>query len=291
MEATKAPEEEAQMAELDKSLPVADGAGEPVVVNDPEKVDWEKKAKELQTSLDDAATAAKSAEAEAERNIRRQSSSLQGQINEEKARADSVHADWRDRFHAEKMSGMEEVDALRYETSLLSEDLKTSQAETATIRTQAESARSASGYIRHFGAMGIQEDRLNTSGTLQELADSGYAAEREDRVAEGVKMTDMAKQVETLTTSLAALTKGELDPNVLATEQGDLKPPAVAVTGVTQVTGSRTMAEATEAAKIYFGGNAPTEEMLYRAVETKQLPASVLPGLEGMPREAEEAKS
>ena len=291
MEATKAPEEEAQMAELDKSLPVADGAVEPVVVNDPEKVDWEKKAQELQISLDDAATAAKSAEADAERNIRRQSSSLQGQINEEKARADSVHADWRDRFHAEKMSGMEEVDALRYETSLLTEDLKTSQAETATIRTQAESARSASGYIRHFGAMGIQEDRLNTSGSLQELADSGYAAEREDRVAEGVKMTDMAKQVETLTTSLAALNKGEPDPNVLATEKGDLKPPAVAVTGVTQVTGSRTMAEATEAAKIYFGGNAPTEEMLYRAVETKQLPASVLPGLEGMPREAEEAKS
>ena len=189
------------------------------------------------------------------------------------------------------MSGMEEVDALRYETTLLAEDLKTSQAETATIRTQAESARSASGYIRHFGAMGIQEDRLNTSGTLQELADSGYAAEREDRVAEGVKMTDMAKQVETLTTSLAALNKGEPDPNVLATEKGDLKPPAVAITGVTQTTGSRTMAEATEAAKQYFGGNVPTEEMLYRAVETKALPASVLPGLEGMPREAEEAKS
>ena len=287
----KPPEEEAQMAELDVSLLVADGAGDPVAVNDPDKVDWHKNAEELQTKLDDATAAAKTAATEAERNIRRQSSSLQGQINTEKARADSVHADWRDRFHAEKMSGMEEVDALRYETSLLTEDLKTSQAETATIRTQAEQARSASGYIRHFGAMGIQEDRLNTSGTLQELADSGYAAEREDRIAEGAKMTDMAKQVETLTTSLAALNKGEPDPNVIATEQGDLTPPRVAVVGATQVTGTRTMVEALEAAKQYFGGTVPSEEMLYRAVETKALPASVLPGLEGMPREADVATS
>jgi len=45
------------------------------------------------------------------------------------------------------------------------------------------------------------------------------------------------------------------------------------------------MLQAQESAKQYFGGQLPSEEQLYRAVETGMLPQSVLPGLEGMPKD------
>ena len=279
----------------DTRLPGVSGADDlkkDDVVGEPgSEVDWKKNAEELQAKLDTATMEAKTAAADSDRNIRRQSSSLQAQINQANRRADDVETGWQDKYHQERMSGMEEVDALRYESTLLADELKASRTETAQIRESAEQARSAAGYIQHFSSLGINVDRLNTSGSLQDLADSGYAAEREDRTAEGVKMADYATQVDKLQETVAALQKGEPDPNKLATDQGDLKPPDVATPGVTQVTGTRTMVEALEAAKQYFGGNTPTEEMLYRAVETKQLPASVLPGLEGMPREDEVAKS
>ena len=98
-------------------------------------------------------------------------------------------------------------------------------------------------------------------------------------------MAEYATKVETLTASVAALKAGDPDPNAIAIAKGDIEPPqVVTATGVTQ-TGPKTELEAQEVAKIYFNGNVPTMEMLYRAVETKQLPSSVLPGLEGMPRE------
>ena len=135
--------------------------------------------------------------------------------------------------------------------------------------------------------MGINTDRLNTSGSLQDLADSGYRAEREDNDARNVKLTEYEANAAKSAATIKALQAGDPDPNVIATAKGDLEPPNVASTSGKTLAGSRTELQAQEAAKQYFGGNLPTMEQLYRAVQLKQLPQSVLPGLEGMPEEDE----
>ena len=262
-------------------------ASEEVVSESEDKVDWEAKATELSETLAKNKAASEKVAVNNERNLRRQSSSLQNQINTEKARATAVEGNWADRFHAEKMSGMEDAEAARYENTLLEEKLVAARAETSEVRHSAQEARSAAGYIQHFGSLGINPDRLNTSGSLQDLADSGYEAEREDQAGRLVELEDAqalaAKQQETI----KALQAGDPDPNAIAESKGDITPPRVAVTTGETLSGTRTELQAREAAKQYFSGELPTMEQLYRAVETKQLPASVLPGLEGMPRNNE----
>ena len=273
------------MADKDLSASVE---ADKVVDESEEKVDWEAKAQETANELAESKAALEKQTADSERNLRRQSSSLQTQINAEKAKASQAEGNWADRFHAEKMSGMEEVEAARYNNTLLEEKLAASQAETAQVRTTAQEARSAAGYIQHFQSLGINADRLNTAGSLQDLADSGYAAEREDSVARNTKLTEYEALAEKNAVTIKALQAGDPDPNALAEAKGDLKAERVASTSGKTLEGSRTELQAQESAKQYFGGNLPTMEQLYRAVEIGQLPASVLPGLEGMPRADEE---
>ena len=272
----------------EKDLTAASGAAEEVVAGKPEeKVDWEVQAKELAEELATAKADSEKAAADNDRNLRRQSSSLQTQINAEKTRANTVEGNWADRFHAEKMSGMEDVEAAKYENTLLGEKLIESRKETAEVRQAAQEARSAAGYIQHFASLGIAADRLNTAGSLQDLADSGYEAEREDRSVRINELEDAQTLAKKQQETISALQAGDPDPNVIAKADGDLDPPRVAsVTGET-LPGTRTEMQAREAAKQHFNGELPSMEQLYRAVETKQLPASVLPGLEGMPHSNE----
>jgi hypothetical protein len=102
-------------------------------------------------------------------------------------------------------------------------------------------------------------------------------------------VTEYDARIAGIQSQLDAMAKGVApvvtDPNVIATRAGDLTPPNVATHTHGDQTTPMTELQALDNAAKYFNGIKPTLEQLYRAVETKQLPPTVLPGLEGMPKE------
>lgn len=249
------------------------------------ETNWEQKAQELEQKLVDAEKSLERREAEHQRNVQRLQSSLTQQVNRERAARTEAEETWEERYHREKAAGMEEEEALRYENLRLADKLEQTRGEMSQMRAAAEQAQSAASYIRHFTAQGVDASRLDTTGSLQALADSGYAALEDIRAEEKAKLQAQEKQLEEYRQRIEKFEELNPDPNQLAQSKGDLPPPLIAQPGTGSAQGPRTMLEAREAAKQYFGGNMPTEEQLFRAVETKQLPPQVLPGLETLPKE------
>jgi hypothetical protein len=258
---------------------------EPVAEETTEEIDWQAKAEMAEKAAAEAQAALDLQQAEAERNTKRLQSSLQAQVNQEKQRARAEQEGWEDRFHKERMATMEETEALRYENALAKQKIEKANQERDQLRIAAQNAQSAASYVQHFTALGVSADRLNTRGNLQELADSGYAALEQQRSVERAELSEREAENERLRKELEAVRGPNADPNALATAQGDLQPPAVATHTPGANVGARTEEQALEAARQYFGGEKPTLEQLYSAVEHQRLPASVLPGLEGMPRD------
>ena len=268
-------------------MPVTDASnplGAEEVAEDPtEEIDWEKQAAENAAALADAESALERQTADAERNTRRLSSSMQSQVNFAKQQAQAEQEGWEDKFHRERMAGMEEAEALRYDNARMAEQVDVAKGQVEELRKAHAQAQAASSYMRHFRSLGVSEDQLNTSGSLQELSDSGYRAVEDLRAQEQRTLAEREDLIGKQEAELNAL-RGVTDPNAIPTS--DLNPPAVATHTPGSVSVPKTEEQALEAAKQWFGGETPTVDMLYRAVESGQLPATVLPGLEGMPKEA-----
>jgi len=180
------------------------------------------------------------------------------------------------------MATMDEAEALRYETARLQDRLEKRDQELNQMRNAVNEAQSAAAWVSHFTNLGVPASQLNTRGSLQELSDSGYEALEAQRAQERERMAQMEKELETLRTSGP---KEDKTPSAeeLGRQAGDLTPPNVATHTPGARIGARSIEQAREAARPYFGGDKPTEEQLYWAVEHGQLPPSVLPGLEGLP--------
>ena len=266
--------------------PAAPGT-QPVGSETADKVDWASQAAELKRTLDATQTSLDAMKTENDRNLRRLQSTYQGKINSLSAQSDEDKQRWEEAYHREKMAGMEEAEALRYDNSRLSKLVEEREQRMRAIQQQAADAQAAAGYLQQFTALGVPVTRLNTGGSLQDLADSGWTGLQEVRAQERRTVSEYDGKLSAIQTQLDALKKGGevLDPNQLARSAGDLNPPNVATLIHGNPTVPRTELQALEAAAQYFNGVKPTLEQLYRAVETRQLPASVLPGLEGMPLE------
>jgi len=252
-----------------------------------DKVDWAAQAAELKSTLEATQTSLNAMKTENDRNLRRLQSTYQGQINSLSAQSEEEKARWEEAYHREKMAGMEEAEALRYDNSRLSKLVEEREFRMRAIQQQAADAQAAAGYLQQFTALGVPVTSLNTSGSLQDLADSGWNGLQAVRAQERKTITEYDGKLSAIQAQLDTLKKGSesLDPNAIAQRAGDLTPPNVATLTHGNPTVPRTELQALEAAAQYFGGVKPTLEQLYRAVETRQLPASVLPGLEGMPLE------
>jgi hypothetical protein len=131
--------------------------------------------------------------------------------------------------------------------------------------------------------LGIPLANLNTQGSIQELTDSGYAGLEDLRKSEMVQLTETRQALEDQTAEIERL-KNAADPNRLAESQGDLKPDRIAThthgdAGGQQRTWEDAMAQATAAT----GRPVTEEEEVWRLVEQKILPSTVIPGLENPP--------
>ena len=260
--------------------------GKPVADTTPGQVDWAGKAKELETQLTATQASIDALKSDSDRNVRRLQSTYQQQLNALRSQSEEEKGRWEEAYHSEKMAGMEGDEALRYENSRLAELVRDRETRLEQMQRQAAEAQAAAGYLQKFSILGVPVAKLNVAGSLQELEESGFQALQELRTQDNQRVTEMDGKLNTIQTQLDALRKGEapLDPNKLAETAGDLKPPKVATHTHGEIASTLTEAQALTNAEKYFGFK-PTLEQLYRAVETKQLPPTVLPGLEGMPRE------
>ena len=248
--------------------------------------DLRKKAEELNLKLTEAQSTIDSLKTDSDRNLRRLQGTLQSQVNSLKAQSEEEKRRWEDAFHQEKMSGMEEKEALRYNNTLLEQRVQERETELARISQQAAEAGAAASYLQQFVALGVPMDKLNAQGTLQDLADSGWEGLRQVREQERSLTTQNDAKLAEFQKQLDLLKAGITDPNKLAELQGDKPAQRLANQTGGEARGAQlTELEAVKAAAQYFGGREPSLEELYRAVETKRLPVTVLPGLQGYTEE------
>ena len=251
--------------------------------NPQEDTDWQEQAEELKARLDKTTSSVEQLKAESNRNIRRLQSSYTSTINDLTATSDAEKERLEDRYHAERMDGMDEQEALRYENARLAEKLETAARDRDVIQQRATDAASAASYISQFANLGVPQNALNTRGSLQDLADSGWAALANIRTQESMRATESETKLQDIQTQLDALKAAPTDPNALAQSQGDLQPPAVATHTPGDANTTRTMHDVAKSLESYFG-YVPSEEEVYRAIETGRLNSTILPGMESLPK-------
>jgi hypothetical protein len=241
--------------------------------------DWKAEAEILKASLEDTQKSVESLKAESERNIRRLQSSYTQTINSISSQSDEERQRLQDRYDQEKMAGMEEGEALRYENARLAERLEQEASRRAQIQQRASDAAAAASYVQQFVNLGVPGKALNTTGSLQDLADSGWAALASIRAQESAQASEYQTKLSDIEKQLVELKAAPTDPTKLAESKGDLSPPKVAShTPGSQATG-KNMYEVQKGLESFFG-YIPSEEEVYRAVETGRLNSSVLPGLD-----------
>ena len=249
--------------------------------DDTADTDWKKQAEELKAQLDKTSASVETLKQDSDRNIRRLQSSYTQQLNSMSESTSAERDRLENQYHEQKMSGMEESDALRYDNARLAEKLEIEAENTARIRQQASDATAAASYVQQFANLGVPAKALNTRGSLQDLADSGWGALAEIRAQERSNMTASTEQLATIQSQLDELKAAapETDPNRLAESKGDLSPPNVASHTPGEASNSKGMFEVAKSLEGFFG-YVPTEEDIYRAVETGRLSPTVLPGLD-----------
>ena len=256
------------------------------VAGDPEDTtDWKEKAEGFERDLATASKSIDDLKVEQDRNIRRIQGSLQTQINQREAEIETGSKRWENAYHDEKMSGMEEAEALRYDNSRMSDELATAESTAQELRGQVAEAQAKTNYISHFTGLGVPLAELNTQGSLQELSDSGYVGLDNIRTTEVQQLADTRAALEAQTAEIEQL-KNAADPNRLAEAQGDKKPDRVATHTHGDAGGSdRTWEDAMKEATLRTGRPVTEEEEVWRLVEQKILSPTVIPGLENPPTE------
>lgn len=246
-----------------------------------DEVDWKEQAEQLKAQLDKTTSSVDSLKAESERNLRRLQSSYTQQINQLTAQTQAERERLEDEFHSERVKGMDEAEALRYENARMAEKLERAAQRQREMQQRAEMAGQAASYVQQFVNLGVPAASLNTTGSLQELADSGWKALADIRTQERSQASEYQEQLSTIQKQLDSLRAEEPDPKKIAESKGDKTPPKVASHTPGQP-GTRTMYDVQKSLESTFG-YIPSEEEVFRAVETGRLPASILPGLEGLP--------
>ena len=256
------------------------------VAGDPEDTtDWKEKAEGFERDLATASKSIDDLKVEQDRNIRRIQGTLQTQINARTAEGETDRKRWENAYHDEKMSGMEEAEALRYDNSRMADELADAESTTQTLRGQVAEAQAKTNYISHFTGLGVPLQELNTQGSLQELSDSGYSGLDTIRTAEMKQLTETRAALEAQTAEIEQL-KNAADPNRLAESQGDKVPDRVAThTFGDAGDANRTWEDAMKQATQVTGRPVTEEEEVWRLVEQKILPSTVIPGLENPPME------
>jgi hypothetical protein len=266
--------------EPDKVATDPDQANTDVIEETEEQVDLAKELAEAKKEVEDLTKAS-------DRNVRKLQGSYQQQVNTLKAEREQDGRESRETLDKQIMSGMEEGEALVYRNLRLEEEVEDSRKRLGQMQQAVAESQARSNYTQQFLRMSVDPKRLNNSGTLQELADSGWDAVEEMQVADQLVAEANTKELAELREEMVAIRAGlkTPTPQELAESKGDLIPPLVATHTPGDVVGPKSWTEAREAQKDFFGF-VPSEEELIRAVETKRLLPSVLPGLEtGPPRE------
>ena len=268
---------------------LASGAAAPKegdVAGDPEDtINWQEKAEEFERDLETASQNIDTLKTEQDRNIRRIQGTLQSQINARTAETDTDRKRWEDAYHEEKMSGMEEAEALRYDNSRMATELAEAETVATGLRAQAAEAQAKNNYISHFMGLGVDLPSLNTQGSLQELSDSGYVALDIIRTDEKSQLTETREALKAQTLEIETL-KNAADPNKLAESLGDKTPDRVAThTHGDAGASDRTWDDAFKEATVKTGRPVTEEEEVWRLVEQKVLPSTIIPGLEDKPQE------
>ena len=249
-------------------------------------IDWEKKAAEFESGVAEAQKSLADFKVEAETNIRRLSSSLQAQSNSRASESETEKKRWEDAYHQEKMSGMEDAEALRYDNARLIQALQDQEVETKQAQIVVGEVNAKQNYIHHFTTLGVPLTKLNTRGSLQELADSGYGGLEALRTSEKTTLEETRQANADQATEIERLRGLTTDPNALAESQGDLKSQRVA----TLTHGSagetvRTWEDAMKEASNVTGRPVTEEEEVWRLVEQQILKPTIIPGLENPPTE------
>ena len=261
----------------------AESVKEPVAGDTEGEIDWQDKAEEFERDLEAAQTNLDNLKTEQDRNIRRIQGTLQNQINAGAATSEQDRRRWENAYHEEKMSGMEEAEALRYDNTRLEDDIQDMETESNQLRGQLQEQTAKTNFIGHFTGLGVGLDTLNTRGSLQELSDSGYTALEALRASELSQLTDTRQAMADQTAEIERL-KNAADPNRLAESLGDKTPDRVAtLTHGDAGGGTRTWADALEQATTVTGRPVTEEEEVWRLVEQKILPSTIIPGLENPP--------
>lgn len=206
-----------------------------------------------------------------ERNVAKLQSSLDRQIQETQRQAEQEKREWENRYHQEKMQGLDEVGQIQYQNEVLVNRLQ--QAEQAVYEAQEReiNAKNKSSYLATFLEMGIDPQKINMGGTVQEMIDSGWQALNEERI-------EMQALIEELKAGRTPGQQAEPKP----AQNLDIEPPRVAtdVHGPSGPQGPRTMKDAIDEAENLIGWR-PTASQLFEMVNQGQLKPEILPGLEG----------
>lgn len=265
---------------------LASGADE--VAGDPEgEINWQERAEKAEAGLEEVNQSVEGLKVEQDQNIRRLQSSLTAQGNAQASQSNDEKKRWENAYHEEKMSGMEAEEALRYDNARLAQELTDSQGQTTQAQRQVGEMNAKQNYINHFTTMGVPVAELNRGGTLQELSDSGYKGLEVLRASEATQLAETRLANEKMTAEIEKLKGGTgSDPNALAESQGDLKPTRVAtLTHGAAGDNVRTWEDAMKEASNVTGRPVTDEEEVWRLVEQKILPSTVIPGLENPPTE------
>jgi DNA repair exonuclease SbcCD ATPase subunit len=259
--------------------PTVDPANTEATDNQEEQVDWRAQAEELKSKLESTDASLEALKKESDRNIRRMQSSYTQTINQLSARSEEERARLEEQYDAQKMSTMEEGEALRYKNARLAERLEQEAARRAELQERAQDATAKSSYIAQFANLGVPITVLNTNGSLQDLADSGWGALADIRAQERNATVQQAERIKEIEKLLEEARAPITDPGKLGESLGDQRPPNVATHTPGDVVGSKNMFEVQKSLESYFG-HVPTEEEVYRAVETGKLSPTVLPGVD-----------
>jgi hypothetical protein len=205
-------------------------------------------------------------------------------INQLSARSEEERARLEEQYDAQKMSTMEEGEALRYKNARLAERLEQEASRRAELQQRAADATAKSSYISQFANLGVPVTALNVNGSLQDLADSGWGALADIRAQEQSTAVQQAERIKQIEAMLEEAKAPITDPGKLGESLGDRRPPNVATHTPGDVAGEPSMFEVQKSLESYFG-HVPTEEEVYRAVETGRLSPTVLPGVDALQSE------
>ena len=261
-------------------------SGADEVAGDPEgEINWQERAEKAESDLSEVNQSIEGLKTDQETNIRRLQSSLTAQGNAQASQSNEEKKRWENAYHEEKMSGMEAEEALRYDNARLAQELTDSKGQTVQAQRTVGDMTAKQNYINHFTALGVPIAELNRGGTVQELSDSGYTGLETLRAREQSQLTETRKANEEMTSEIEKLKSGIVsDPNALAESQGDLKATRVAtMTHGAAGDNVRTWEDAMKEASNVTGRPVTDEEEVWRLVEQKILPSTVIPGLENPP--------